>query len=198
MRGTTIVAVAAVTAAFSTTWLRQARADVTYKFESGPNVLASITFASPPASATMGWMLPVSTPPYLVTGVMGVADYNTFASSPVVSIGTSEVDSAITSLNGSHLDAGSVATSLMTLFATGPPGSIYIQDEEFIFGPNGAGSIEYFCGTVGGRGSTDFFQEGVWVQGVVMPEPTSLMMLSLGLAAVAGVAWRHRKAKLAG
>jgi hypothetical protein len=31
----------------------------------------------------------------------------------------------------------------------------------------------------------------------LIPEPTSLVMLSLGLAAVAGLAWRQRKAKLA-
>jgi hypothetical protein len=30
-----------------------------------------------------------------------------------------------------------------------------------------------------------------------IPEPASLVMLSLGLTAVAGLAWRHRRAKFA-
>jgi hypothetical protein len=30
-----------------------------------------------------------------------------------------------------------------------------------------------------------------------VPEPVSLVMLSVGLATVAGLAWRHRKARLA-
>jgi hypothetical protein len=38
---------------------------------------------------------------------------------------------------------------------------------------------------------------GVTLPGVTLPEATSLVTLSVGLATVAGLAWRQRKAKLA-
>jgi hypothetical protein len=38
----------------------------------------------------------------------------------------------------------------------------------------------------------------VVINGVTLPQPASVVMLSLGLIVIAGRAWRQRKAKLAG
>jgi hypothetical protein len=71
--------------------------------------------------------------------------------------------------------------------------------------PNGSLVLEGIfnvSGGAGGLGDNGFGSPGnggqVVINGVTVPEPTSLATLSVGLATVAGLAWRHRKATLVG
>jgi hypothetical protein len=62
------------------------------------------------------------------------------------------------------------------------------------FGPGTYLFGEDYPGTSGGTGSQNLTYR---VEGHAVPEPVSLVMLTLGLATVAGLAWRQRKVRLA-
>jgi hypothetical protein len=73
---------------------------------------------------------------------------------------------------------------------TDPSGSLVVWTVDVSGGAGGRPSPNASGGSPGNGGQIVF-------NAVTLPEPASVVMLSFGLAAVAGLAWRRRKAKLA-
>jgi hypothetical protein len=177
---------------------RQAPASVLYHLDNGlppgTGLYAQVEFASPPASSSAGWSVPLATPGF----VIGLTAYNLVApedsalSALVFPTGPLLLSGTVGSAAGATLDSGMI-------FGDGAPGD-NLEAIEFNFGPNGAGSVTlvYYDRRFGGRGGSVLRvgASGTWVLGPApapVPEPAALVLASFPIFFGLACAWRRRR-----
>ena len=167
-----------------------------YREEGSVTVIGTIEIQSPPASASSGWSTTAESDLialFLDNAVFGLGSGN------VLSIGGTLGLSEISSFNGVRLDGGSIGITFPTIFPSNPSDPTIDRSLSIQFGvPQGGDFIGLATVETFPNGQVvvgDLFKFGDWVaQGTaVVPEPSTLTLLGVGLLGVGWMGYRKRR-----
>ncbi|HEV8242585.1 MAG TPA: PEP-CTERM sorting domain-containing protein [Nitrospirales bacterium] len=167
-----------------------------YREEGSVAVIGTLEIQSPPASASSGWSTTAESDLialFLDNAVFGLGSGN------VLSLGGTLGLSEISSFNGTRLDGGSIGITFPTIFPSDPSDPTIDRSLSIQFAvPQGGDFIGLVTVETFPDGQPvvgDLFKFGDWVaQGTaVVPEPSTLTLLGVGLLGVGLMGYRKRR-----
>ena len=167
-----------------------------YREEGSATVIGTMEIQSPPASASSGWSTADESDVivlFLDNAVFGLGSGN------VLSIGGTLGFSEISSFNGARLDGGGIGITFPTILPSDPSDPTIDQSLSIQFDvPQGGDFIGLATVSTFPTGQVvvgDLFIFGDWVaQGTaVVPEPSTLTLLGVGLLGVGWMGYRKRR-----